>query len=83
MPPLINKPIVKLTEKPTEQPKVVLKVPILENSRIHGKIVPIPDYTIPQTRSSDGSRMVRKPYRMSVGKSPCIQIQLTDPLLNQ
>ena len=62
VPPPINKPIVKLMEKPTEQPKVILKVSIPQNSRIHDKIIPIPDYTIPQTRSDDdpGSRVVKR-----------------------
>ena len=52
----------KLTEKPIEQSEVALKVPTPESSRIHGKIAPIPDYTIPQTRSSDdpSSTMVKK-----------------------
>ena len=70
MPPPINKPIVKLMEKPIEQPKVVLKVPILENSRIHDKIVPIPDYPIPQTRSGDdsSSRMVKKKTMQGVSR---------------
>ena len=40
-PPLINKPFVKSMEKPTEQSKVVSKVPMPENSRIHDKIMPI------------------------------------------
>ena len=53
MPPVIYRPIVKLTEKPIEQPKVTLKVLIPESSRMHDKIIAIPDYTIPQTRSGD------------------------------
>ena len=59
---LIHKPVVRLTKKPIEQPKVVSKVAISETSRIHDKIVPIPDYTIPHTRSEDdsGSRMVNR-----------------------
>ena len=83
---MINKPIVKLMEKPIEQPKVILKVPIPGSSKVHDKTVPIPDYAIPQTRSNDdsSSRMVkRKLYRMPTGKFPCILIQLIDPLLNQ
>ena len=32
-----------------------MKVPIPESSGIHTKIIPIPDSTIPQTRSSDDS----------------------------
>ena len=49
-------------EKQIEQPKVVSKVPIPEISRIHDKFIPIPDYTIPQTRSGDdsSSRMVKR-----------------------
>ena len=31
MPPLINKPITKLSEKPIVQPKVTLKVPVPES----------------------------------------------------
>ena len=49
-----------------EQPKVTLKVPISESSSIHDKVIPIPDYTIPQTRYGDdsSSRMVkRKPIQ--------------------
>ena len=68
MSPLINKPYVKLTEKPIldtqnmEQPKLTLKVPIPERSSIHDKIVPIPDYAIPQTRAGDDSslKMVKR-----------------------
>ena len=68
MSPPIDKPIVKLTKKPIpytqkiEQPKITLKVPIPECSSIHDKIIPIPDYTIPQTRSADDSsfRMVKR-----------------------
>ena len=45
-----------------EQPKITSKIPIPEISSIHDKILPIPDYTIPQTRSGDdlGSRMVKR-----------------------
>ena len=46
--PLINNPIVKLSEKPAEQPKVTSVVPNPESSRIHDKITSIPDYAIPQ-----------------------------------
>ena len=55
MPPPINKSIVKLMEKPIERLKVISKVPAPESSRIHDKIVPIPDYTIPHTRSKHDS----------------------------
>ena len=54
MSPTITKPIVKLTEKPIshtqimEPPKISSKVPIPKSSSIHDKIIPIPDYTIPQ-----------------------------------
>ena len=57
MSPPINKPIVKLTEKPIPHPQnikqaeITLKVQILNNSSSHDNIVPMPDYTIPQTRS--------------------------------
>ena len=58
------KPIVKLTEKPIQQPKVTSKVPISESSKIHDNNTPIPDYTIPQTSSgndsSSSSRMVKR-----------------------
>ena len=52
----------QVMEKPVEQPKA--SVP--KTSRIQDKIVPIPDYTIPHTRSRDDSisRMVnRKPIQ--------------------
>ena len=60
--PPVYKSIVKLSEKPIEQPKVTLKIPILESLQIHNKIIPIPDYTILQTRSGDdsSSRMVKR-----------------------
>ena len=35
--------------------KITLKVPISEGSKIHDKIIPIPDYIIPQTRYGDNS----------------------------
>ena len=68
MSPLINKPIATLTEQPIphnqnmEQPKITLKVPIPKSSGINDKSIPIPDYTIPQTRSGDdsSSRMVKR-----------------------
>ena len=62
MSPSMTKPIVNLSEKPIEQPRVTLKVPVQESSCIQDKIIPIPDYTIPQTRFSDdsGSRMVKR-----------------------
>ena len=61
MPSLINKPLVKLTEKPVQQPKI-LTVPIPESSRIHDYFTPIPDCAIPQTTFGDdsGSRMVKR-----------------------
>ena len=45
-----------------EQPKITSKVPIPESSSIHDKIIPIPDYAIPQTTSGDESsfRMVKR-----------------------
>ena len=51
--PPINKSIEKLMEKPMEQPKA-----IPDNSRLHDKIIPVPDYAIPQTRSEDDSKSV-------------------------
>ena len=62
IPLLVNKTIVKVTEKPIEQPKENAKDPRPESSTIHDKIIPIQDYTIPQTRSSDdsSSRMVKR-----------------------
>ena len=47
--PLINKSIVQLMKKPTDQPKV----PVPKTSRIHDKIVTIPACIILHTRSSD------------------------------
>ena len=44
-----------LNEKPIEKPKAVPKVPIPDDSRTHVKIIPIPDYAIPHTRSRDDS----------------------------
>ena len=80
---LINKPI----EKPIEQSKVTLKVPVQESSCIHDKIIPIAYYAIPQTRSNgdSSSRMVKrkKTYGILEGKFQCIQVQCTDPLLSQ
>ena len=61
VPPLINKPIVKLMEKPIGQPKVILKELIPKNCRIHDKIIPIPDYAISQTRSSNNPDPTYRP----------------------
>ena len=64
---LLDKPITQLKQKPISQqpenlvqPKITLKVPVPEISQIHDKIIPVPDYIIPQTRSGDdsSSRMV-------------------------
>ena len=66
---LISNPIVKAMEKPVEQ----AKVPVPKTSRIHDKIVPIPDCTIPHITSGDNSssRMVKERlYRMLGGKFP-------------
>ena len=80
---LISKTIAQVMEKPVEQPKV----PVPKISRIHDELVPIPDYTFPHISSGDdsSSRMVKRKaiYRMLLGKFPYIQIQFTDPLLNQ
>ena len=59
---MINKPIVKSLVKPIEQLKVISKVPVPESSRMHDKIIPIPDYAIPYASSGDdlSSRMVKR-----------------------
>ena len=41
-------------EKPVEQPKV----PVPETSRIHDKIMPVPDYAIPHIRSGDDAEFL-------------------------
>ena len=55
---IISRPIVQVREKSVAQPKV----PGPKTSRIHDKIVPIPDYAIPHISSGDdlGSRMVKR-----------------------
>ena len=70
MPPLTDKPIAKLSEKPIEQPKVTSKVSISKSSRIHYTITPVPDYTIPQTGSGDdsSSRMVKRKTIQDINK---------------
>ena len=70
MPPPINKPIVKLTEKPIKQSKVALKFPIPERSSIQDEITPIQDYAIPQTRSGDdpSCRMVQRKIIQDVNR---------------
>ena len=62
IPTLINKPIVKSSEEPIKQPKLTSKVPVQESLQIHDKIIPIPDFAIPQIRSGDdsNSRMVKR-----------------------
>ena len=66
---LLGRPIIQFKEKPISQqpqtlaqPKITSKVPVPESSRIHDKIIPVPDYVIPQTRSGDDSksRMVKR-----------------------
>ena len=44
------------------KPKVIVKVPIPDISRMHDKLTPMPHYTFPQTRSRDdsSSRMVKR-----------------------
>ena len=49
--PLISKPTVQVTEKPVEQPKVLVS----KSYRIRDKIMSLPDYTIPHTSSGDDS----------------------------
>ena len=86
MPPPINKCIVKLTGKSIEQPKVNAKVPRAECSRMHDKCTPIPDYTIPQTRSSDdsSSRMVKRKTIEDISREISMYPDLIyRPLLNR
>ena len=84
VPHLNSRSVGQDTEKPIEQPEVILKVPIPETSRIYDKIVP--DYAIPHISLGDHSSskwLKEKLYRMLVGKFPYIQFPFTDPLLNQ
>ena len=37
------------------QPRITLKVSVLDSSPIHDKVIPVPNYIIPQTRSGDDS----------------------------
>ena len=76
----------KLTEKPVEQPKVSVKVPIPESSRICDKITPIPDYAILHTGSGDdsSSKMVKRKNIQDISREiPMYQISSTNPLPNQ
>ena len=52
------KPIVQVMKKPIEQPKAIMP----ETSKIWDKVIPIPNYTIPQIKYKDvsGSRMVER-----------------------
>ena len=77
-----NKPIVQLMKKQIDQPKV----PVPKTSRKHDKIVPIPAYAIPYTRSGDdsGSRMVKRKTIQDVNrKIPIYPDQTYRFLLNQ
>ena len=87
-----DEPIVQLKEKTISQqpqnvvqPKMTVKVPVPDSSRIH-KFIPVPDYIIPQARSRDdtSSRMIkRKTIQILVGKFQHIQILCIGSLLNQ
>ena len=86
MSPLLNKPIIWIVEKlilqqPQNivQPKTTLKVPVPENSPLHDKFIPVPDYVIPQTRSRDDSNSRIKPYRILVGRFQHMQILFIGP----
>ena len=57
---LISKPFVQVMEKPVEQPKV----PVHETSKMHDKIKPVPDSTIPHSSGDDSSS--RKVKRKSI-----------------
>ena len=49
------------------------KVPIPESFRVHDKIIPIPEYTVPQTRSGDDSssrKVKRKTIQDISGEIP-------------
>ena len=52
------------------QPKITSKVPVSESSQIHDKIIPVPGYIIPQTRSTyDGSsRMIKRKTIQDISK---------------
>ena len=49
---------------------------------IQDKLVPIPNFVIPQMKHR-GDTSSRKLYRMLAGKVPFTLIQFIDPLLNQ
>ena len=81
----INKPIVKLTERPKEQSNVALKVLTSECPIIKDKITPEPVYAIPQTRSGDdpSSRMVKRKLIHDVSREiPMYPDLVYRPLLN-
>ena len=86
-PPPIDKPIVELTEKQIphieniEQPKLTLKVPIPESSRIHDKITYISDLAIPQTKSRDDSkfRMVKRKIIQDISREINTDIEESSP----
>ena len=77
MPLLLHKPIVQLKEKPISQkpqnlvqPKIASKVPVPENSQIHDKFIPVPDFVTPQTRSGDNpsSSMVKRKIKQDISR---------------
>ena len=55
----LNRPIMQVTEKPVEKTKAL----VLETSRVHDKVIPIPHFTIPHIKprgDSDTQRVGRK-----------------------
>ena len=68
-------PIVQAMEK---QPKVSLA----KSPKIQDKLVPIPNYAIPQINHRV-IQVQEKPYRMLAGKFQFTLIQFIDPLPNQ
>ena len=92
MHPSTSKPIVELTEKPIphtqniKQRAITLKVPKPESSRMHDKITPTPDYTIPKTKSGDdsSSRMISRKTIQDINREiPMYPDPIYRPLLKQ
>ena len=59
---MLDRPIIQLKEKSIPQqsktlaqPKISSKFPLPESSQIYGKIITVPNYVIPQTRSGNDS----------------------------
>ena len=81
---LISRPVAQETEKPTEQPKVILKVPVPESSRICDKIVPVS--AIPHISSGNdlSSKMVKRKTIWDANREiPIYPDPVYIPLLNQ